>query len=75
MSTKPSLEETKLAATDLCWLLVLDPDSMVATGFDVWLAGEEQRVVVDDAWKRLEALVDGLSHGRRGHLADDLRRK
>lgn len=47
----------------------------MATGFEVWLAGEEQRVVVDDAGKRLEALVDGQSHGRRGHLADDLRRE
>lgn len=51
------------------------PDSGLAAGFGIGFTPEEKRVVVDDAWKRLEALVDGLSHGRRRHFANDLRRK
>lgn len=69
------MKETKLSATDLCWLLVFGPDSADATGFGIRFARKQQRFVVDDAWKRLEALVDGQSHGSRRHLADDLHRR
>lgn len=66
---------SEASTTDLRWLLVLGPNSALGAGFGIRLAREDQRVVVDDARKRLEALVDGQSHGRRRHLADDLRRK
>lgn len=69
------MNRPKLSATDLCRLLRFGLDSAKVAGFGIGLARERQRVVVDDARKGLETLVDGLSHGRRRHLADDLHRK
>lgn len=39
----------------------------------IGLAGEEQRVVLNDARKLPEALVNGQSHACCGHLTNDLR--
>lgn len=58
---------------DLGWLVVRRDDFGLCVGFGVGLAGEVEGVVLDNARKLLETLVNGQSHGWCCHLTDDLR--
>lgn len=68
-------EQVSAQVTNLRWVQVCGDNLVVSAGFGIGFAGEEQRIVVDDARERLEALVNGQSHGRSRHLTNDLSRK
>lgn len=64
-----------IKATNLRGLKECGNDFGLYVGFGVWLAGEEQRVVVDDARKHLETFVHRQAHSCSSHFTDDLSRK
>lgn len=64
-----------IKVTDLGGIEICSDDFGLCVGFGVRLAGEEQRVVLDDARKRLEAFVNRQGHGCSCHLTNDLSRK
>lgn len=64
-----------IKATNLIWIKVCSDDFGLCVGFGVRLAGKEQRIVLDDAWECLKALVNRQGHGCSCHLTNYLSRE